>query len=115
QARDLFAGRVDVTARPVRDLGEDAAAADARDAGLDLRRAELRGGEEAPELGVVREREHDRQRRVAVAQVEATWLARHRRLPLDVEEVVAHLEREPDVPATRRHRLDERRRRAGEM
>ena len=32
------------------------------------------------------------------------------RMPLDVEQVVAHLEREPDVPAARCHGVDDRRR-----
>ena len=71
--------------------------------------------EEAADLGVALEGEHDRQRRIAVAQVDAARLAGLGGMSLDVEQVVSHLERQPDVLAARRHGLDDGRRRAGEV
>ena len=51
--------------------------------------------------------EDDRQRRVALAHVEADRLAERRFARGDVEQVVDHLEGQADVAAAARHRLDD--------
>jgi hypothetical protein len=107
QLRELLERGGDVAVRALRDRGQHAGAADAREpastsAGVGRRLAKSR-----PSSGVLREREDDRQRRIAVTQVDAARLAGDGRLSLDVEQVVAHLEGEPDVPPARRHRLDD--------
>src|SRR5207253_7253032 len=86
---------------------QHAALPDAAEADLDVTAGEAVSGEQPGELRIRTEREHDRQRGIAVAQVDAVRLAGDRRMADDVEQVVAHLERKADVLAGRCHGVDE--------